>query len=51
MMMRAMPMMLAVLIFSFQIMTDTTTVITVPSPDQMAYAVFKGMDFSEIDKK
>jgi hypothetical protein len=46
-----MPVMLAALIFSFQIKTEIIVVATIPTPDQIAYAVFKGIVFNDNDKK
>ncbi len=43
--------MLAVLIFSFQIKTEIIVVATIPIPDHIAYAVFKGMVLNDNDKK
>jgi hypothetical protein len=45
------PVMLAVLIFSFQIKTEIIVVATIPTPDHIAYAVFKGIVFNDNDKK
>jgi hypothetical protein len=45
------PVMLAVLIFSFQIKTEIIEVATIPTPDHIAYAVFKGIVFNDNDKK
>jgi len=39
------------LIFSFQIKTEIIVVKTIPNPDHIAYTVFKGIVFSESDKK
>jgi hypothetical protein len=45
------PVILAVLIFSFQIKTEIIVVATIPTPDHIAYAVFKGIVFNDNDKK
>lgn len=45
------PVMLAVLILSFQIKTEIIVVATIPTPDHIAYAVFKGIVFNDNDKK
>lgn len=43
--------MLAMLSFSFQIKTEIIVVKTSPKPDHNEYAVFKGIVFSDNDKK
>ena len=43
--------MLAMLSFSFQTKTEITVVKTSPKPAHNAYAVFKGIVFSDKDKK
>jgi hypothetical protein len=48
---RAIPVILAPLIFSFQIKTEIIVVATIPIPDQRAYAVFSGIVFNDNDKK
>jgi hypothetical protein len=45
------PVILAVLIFSFQIKTEIIVVATIPTPDHIAYAVFNGIVFNDNDKK